>query len=130
MLTIADFARQADILAACTVYPWVVTVRYAVGPQITEEHKVILAPLAEPPEPHDMLPEGAVLHRSEVFPATRFDTMSLPSVRARYGAAYKAYRVWRKARAHGMTPAQLLASDLVIPEYWTAAVDRWITQGD
>jgi hypothetical protein len=129
MITLESVANIGNALAAATLYPWIVSVRFSVGHEVREEHKVLLATLNDSPDPHDMLPDGAQMLRFDVFPATRFDTMALPSLRARHASHYRAYRVWRKARALGMTPAQLMQDDGYAP-YFAATVDRWIREGD
>lgn len=99
-------AKNADILARCTVYPWVVTVRarrfdaeYCGGAyRMTEQTTIVQAPLGEGPDPHDLVPDGWELMRGDVFPAMRFDDMNSSS-RLLYEPQYRAYLAWRQQRA-------------------------------
>lgn len=106
-------AHTASILERCTVWPWVVDVCWSrvEGIGMRTIH-VVAAPMSQPPDPHDYIPEGAMLLRGEVFPATRFDEMT-PHVRRLYSAHYRAFLLWRRATTSGLKVDEFIAS----PEY-------------
>lgn len=102
--TLAEAMRpaidSASILASITLWPWVITLTYRVALQAETRIHIVQSALANRPAGDDLLPADAELLRCDVFPATRFDDMA-PAVRLRYRAQYRAFLLWRKARAFG-----------------------------
>lgn len=97
-MTLGDqLARNARALELATLYPFVVTIHgQREGKFTVLIREVVQAPMHAPPIAEDFVPEGCVVGRADIFPASRFDDMSL-QVRARYRSEYQEYLMWRKA---------------------------------
>lgn len=77
-------AAAAAIIERATVYPWIVEAVYSPTTGLAMTKTVVVrAPLHEPPDPHDLVPEGAMLLRGEVYPASKLDDMPPASRRDR-----------------------------------------------
>jgi hypothetical protein len=90
--------HHADILARCTVHPWVVSLVYRLNGATEFRTLIVRAPLAEAPQAHDHLPADAELLRADIFLADRFEDMP-QSVRPRYTGQYRHFLMWRRAWA-------------------------------
>jgi hypothetical protein len=126
---LASLANQAAILEKCTVYPWVVAVGYHFTPgvhhlglHITERR------MSDAPDPLGFLPAGAELNRAEVLPAARLDDMPARG-RERYKPHYRAYLMWRKAKAIGKQPVELQSWADYDPVLIEEDVQRWAAPG-
>lgn len=124
-----SIANQAAILERCTVYPWVVAVGYHITPgvhqlgiNITERR------MSDAPDPLGYLPTGAELNRYEVFPAARFDDMPA-NTRFKWKPHYRAYLMWRKAKAIGKQAAELQSWTDYDPVLIDESVQRWAAPG-
>ena len=71
-----------------------------------------------------MPPDGRVL-RCDVFPAIRFDDFA-ENTRLRYRAQYRAFLMWRKARAADKSPAALVPWVDYDPIAIDETVERWV----
>lgn len=130
---VATAAQSADILARCTLYPWIVTVHYVRhewrrdggrAPIFEQRIAVVQGTLADMPDAAAFMPDGAEFHKADVFPAPRFDDMK-PEQRQRYRAQYRAFLMWRKAHAFGKTVEQLQPWTDYDPVLIDESVERW-----
>ena len=103
--------NAGSILDRCTLHAWVVTVGYRVGGQYQESRQILQATLLDMPDATLLMPEGAEFARADL--------------RTRYRPQYRAYRMWRKARACGKTAEQLVPWIDFDPTAIDDAVDRW-----
>lgn len=105
-----------------TLHPWVIETCWSrVAGCAQRTITVVQAPISAPPEAQDLVPDDAEVLRVDVFPATRFNDMRA-GVRERYRDHYRAFLLWRVARAHGKTIEQMLPeADASVSE----RVDRW-----
>lgn len=119
-------ANAGSILAKCTVYPWLVTVTYRTPEGVTRlDRQVIEALMSEAPDPLAFVPDGCEFMRADVFPATRFDDMN-DAGRARYRPEYRAYLMWRKAKALGKAVGELVPWVDVDPVLIDENAERWV----
>ena len=113
----------AGAIECATVHPWIVEACWSRVENCGQRTiKVVLAPLSQHPEAEDHIPAGAIFLRGDVFPASRFEDFN-PAARERYRDHYRAFLLWRVARAHGKTV------EAVLPQAEasvTERVDRWV----
>lgn len=119
-------ANAGAVLARCTVYPWMVVVTYrdAAG-NVAMVRQVVEGLLSEPPCATGYVPEGGELMRADIFPATRFEDMN-DTGRARYRPEYRAFLMWRKAKALGKAVAQMVPWTEYDPILIDETVERWV----
>jgi len=112
---VAHYTHQAALAAAlsaaktlqhATLWPWVITLRFTLdGAQMTSTH-IVQSTVGNPPDELQFLPAGAEDVFADVFPASRFDDMPL-EVRPRYASQYRAFLMWRAAKAIGRPVADM-----------------------
>lgn len=113
----APHYNSQAILDRCTLVPWIVDVVWSRTAGIGMRTLVVVAAAqSQQPDAHDHIPPGAMVLRGDVFPASHFDGMT-PRLREVYSPHYRAYLLWRRARAEGKTPTEFEAS----PAYDEAA---------
>jgi hypothetical protein len=118
-------ANTAAITERCTLWPWVIKLTYLTASGCTETSTTILqSTAADAPQPEALLPHGAELLRSDVFPATRFENMRA-DVRDRYKPQYRAFVMWRKARAADKSQAEMQPWVDYDPIAIDESVERW-----
>lgn len=117
-------ARAID---RATLWPFVITLRYrGADGQATLLREVVERPAGVAPLGMDLLPADALeLFRADVLPASRFDDMT-PHVRGLYAAEYRAYLMWRKAKALGKAVAELKPWTDYDPISDDGRVHRWV----
>lgn len=128
---IIDLARSLTkvpaLVASLTQYPWIIEMTYRLpGQEPQRAIEIRMSTLAEMPHPADILPPEAELLHCDVFVATRFDDMP-ESVRQGYKAHYRAFRMWRKARALGKEVSAMQPHIDYDPIAIDEAVERWAT---
>lgn len=102
-------AVQAQALALsrtierATVWPWVITLRYTLDGQRQQSVHIVQSAAVSPPDELQFVPDGAENLVADVFPASRFDDMALPT-RPNYVQQYRAFLMWRAAHAIGRKP--------------------------
>lgn len=126
---LAATAGSAAVIERATLHPWVVSVGYHFTPGV---HHVILdvveRRMDDRPDPLGFLPTGAELNRAEVFPAARFDDMPA-ATRERWMPHYRAFLMWRKAKALGKHVAEMtpwVDYDAILVD---ESVQRWAKPG-
>lgn len=88
---------------------WVLRLTYTLhGGQVTSTH-IVESAVRQPPNELEYLPAGAEAVTADVFPASRFDDMRDQSTRARYAPQYRAWLIWRAAKAIGKKPEDMRA---------------------
>jgi len=112
---VAHYTEQAALAAAlnlsrtlenATLWPWVLKLTYTLaGGQVTSTH-IVESAVRQPPNELEYLPAGAEQVTADVFPASRFDDMPL-EVRPRYAPQYRAFLLWRAAKAIGKKPEDM-----------------------
>jgi hypothetical protein len=126
---LAGLANQAQILERATAHPWVVAVGYSFTPGVYQLGiNIVERRMSDAPDPLGYLPAGAELNRYEVFPAARFDDMPASS-RYKWKPHYRAYLMWRKAKAIGKQPAELQSWAEYDPVQIDEDVQRWASPG-
>ena len=119
-------ASAGAILANCTIYPWMVSVRYAEpGGRVQVARHVIEGLLHSPPDGVPLTPDGCECLSVVTFPATHFDDMPL-EMRQRFRAEYKTYLMWRKAKAFSKPVAELVPWKDYDPVHIDESVERWV----
>ncbi len=116
----------AGAIERATVHPWIVEACWSRVENCAQRTIVVVqAPLSEHPEAEDHIPAGARFLRGDVFPAMRFEDFG-PAQRERYRDHYRAFLLWRVARAHGKTV------DEILPQAEGSVrerVERWVKPG-
>lgn len=108
-----------------TVCPWIVDVAWARDAGIGQRTiVVVVAPMTSPPAGEDHVPEGCTLLRAEVFPASRFDSMT-PRVRDVHRLHYVALMKWRRSLSIGKEQRALVPWLDFDPDELTAAAASW-----
>lgn len=112
---VEHYTHQAALAAALnlsrtlenvTLWPWVLKLTYTLaGGQVTSTH-IVESAVRQPPNEMDYLPAGAECVTADVFPASRFDDMALGN-RPRYAPQYRAFLLWRAAKAIGKKPEDM-----------------------
>lgn len=103
---LAKALELSRTLENATLWPWVLKLTYTLhGGQVTSTH-IVESVIAQPPNELEFLPDGAEAVTADVFPASRFDDMPLPT-RARYAPQYRAFLLWRAAKAIGKQVADM-----------------------
>lgn len=112
---VEHYTEQAALAAAlalgrklenATLWPWVLKLTYTLhGGQVTSTH-IVESAVSQPPNELEFLPDGAESVTADVFPASRFDAMSL-ATRPRYAPQYRAFLLWRAAKAIGKQPCDM-----------------------
>lgn len=124
--------HATSALVRCTLVPWIVTVEWYEGERPTGRTvtsiRVIERPLLEAPAAEDLVPAGCDFLRADVFPASRFDDMSI-GTRHRYGRQYQAYLLWRKAKAIGKAVADMKPWVDFDPPHDEMRMLRWAKEG-
>ncbi len=114
-----------SILDRCTLVPWIVDVVWSRTAGVGQRTiTVVAAPAAQRPDAHDHVSQGAMLLRADVFPASHFEDMT-PRLRELYSAHYRAYLLWRRARAEGKTVADFEASPAYDESSFAERVALW-----
>lgn len=97
---VAHYTEQAALAV------WVLRLTYTLkGGQVTSTH-IIESGVRQPPNELEYLPAGAEQVTADVFPASRFDDMPVAS-RPRYAPQYRAFLLWRAAKAIGKRPEDM-----------------------
>jgi len=112
---VAHYTREAALAKALelsrslenvTLWPWVLKLTYTLaGGQVTSTH-IVESAVRQPPNELEYLPAGAEQVTADVFPASGFDDMPLAS-RPRYAPQYRAFLLWRAAKAIGKKPEDM-----------------------
>ena len=112
---VEHYTHQAALAAALTIsrtlenvtlWPWVLRLTYTYqGGQVTSTH-IVESAVRQPPNELEYLPAGAEQVTADVFPASRFDDMPVAS-RPRYAPQYRAFLLWRAAKAIGKRPEDM-----------------------
>lgn len=119
-------ASAGDILANCTIYPWVIIVRYVDSQgRLQIVRHIVESSLVNEPIGADLVPDGALQPHVHTFPATFFDDMSTEG-RIRYRQEYKAFLMWRRAKALGKAVADLAPWADFDPIHIDESVERWV----
>lgn len=131
---VEHYTREAALAAAltlsrtlenATLWPWVLKLTYTLhGGQVTSTH-IVESAVRQPPNELEYLPAGAEQVTADVFPASRFDDMPLPT-RARYAPQYRAFLLWRKAKAMGRSVNDMRPWSDFDPVAHDERVTRWI----
>lgn len=114
----------AIALEKATLWPFVVTVTYRQGGQVSMQRTVVQRAASNPPQGEDVLPADAEFMRADVLPAIRFADMA-PGLRSRYAVEYRTFLLWRKAQALGKSAEALVSWTDYDPVSIDAAVYRW-----
>lgn len=117
------------IIDRATAWPWIIELGYSVGGVHTRTIQVLLSTVVERPPCEDLLPAGAELGRSVVFPATRFEDMADTTMRRNHRQHYEAFLMWRKARECGKPLIELEPWADFDPVAIDEAVRRWVLRG-
>ena len=97
---VAHYTKQAALAV------WVLRLTYTYqGGQVTSTH-IVESAVRQPPNELEYLPAGAEQVTADVFPASRFDDMPVAS-RPRYAPQYRAFLLWRAAKAIGKRPEDM-----------------------
>lgn len=121
----APLFDPAAILDRCTLVPWIVDVVWSRTAGVGQRTiAVVAAPTHQRPDGHDHIPASAMLLRADVFPASHFEDMT-PRLREVYSAHYRAYLLWRRARAEAKTPAEFEASPAYDEASFTERLALW-----
>ena len=119
---VAHYTYQAALAV------WVLRLTYTLkGGQVTSTH-IIESGVCVPPNELDYLPDDAEAVTADVFPASRFETMPLPT-RARYAPQYRAWLIWRAAKAIGKKPEDMRAWVDYDPVGKDERVQSWLRPG-
>lgn len=134
---VEHYTHQAALAAAltlsrtlenATLWPWVLKLTYTLaGGQVTSTH-IVESSVRQPPNELEYLPAGAEAVTADVFPASRFDDMPLPT-RARYAPQYRAFLLWRAAKAIGKRPEDMRAWVDYCPVGKDDRVQSWLRPG-
>ena len=134
---VEHYTREAALVAAltlsrtlenATLWPWVLKLTYTLaGGQVTSTH-IVESSVRQPPNELEYLPAGAEAVTADVFPASRFDDMPLPT-RARYAPQYRAFLLWRAAKAIGKRPEDMRAWVDYDPVGKDDRVQSWLRPG-
>lgn len=134
---VEHYTHQAALAAAltlsrtlenATLWPWVLRLTYTYqGGQVTSTH-IVESAVRQPPNELDYLPAGAEAVTADVFPASRFDDMPVAS-RPRYAPQYRAFLLWRAAKAIGKRPEDMRAWVDYDPVGKDDRVQSWLRPG-
>jgi len=103
---LAKALELSRTLENITKVAWVLRLTYTYqGGQVTSTH-IVESAVRQPPNELEFLPAGAEQVTADVFPASRFDDLPLPT-RARYAPQYRAWLIWRAAKAIGKKPEDM-----------------------
>ena len=112
---VEHYPHQAALAAALnlsralediTKVAWVLRLTYTYqGGQVTSTH-IVESAVRQPPSELEYMPAGAEQVTADVVPASRFDDMPLAS-RPRYAPQYRAFLLWRAAKAIGKKPEDM-----------------------
>ena len=134
---VEHYTHQAALAAALnlsraleniTKVAWVLRLTYTYqGSQVTSTH-IVESAVRQPPNELEFLPAGAEQVTADVFPASRFDDLPLPT-RARYAPQYRAWLIWRAAKAIGKRPEDMRAWVDYSPSGKDDRVQSWLRPG-
>ena len=112
---VAHYTHQAALAKAlelsraldnATLWPWVITLRYTLNGERQQSVHIVQSTAGNPPDELQFVPDGAENVGADVFPASRFDDMDL-AVRTNYAPQYRAFLMWRAAKAIGKRPEDM-----------------------
>ena len=104
---LAATAGSAAVIERATLHPWIVHVGYDFdGGEPQSILAVVERRMDDQPDPLGHLPTDSNLRWYKVFPASTFETMA-HSARPNYVAHYRAFLMWRKAKAIGKHVADM-----------------------
>ena len=140
MNTTLDLVRRSgDILASVTLVPWVlrawaneqrpITGGGSFARSVLVLHTIVQAPMTQPPEIDDHLPEGAVPVRSMVYPVQQVLDTPPGARRGLPSDDYRLHLLWRKARALGKQRRELDPWVDYDPILIDESVERWVHEG-
>ena len=103
---LAKALELSRALENATLWPWVITLRYTFDGQRQQSVHIVQSTAGNPPDELQLVPDGAENVGADVFPASRFDDMAL-ATRTNYAPQYRAFLMWRAAKAIGRTVADM-----------------------
>ncbi len=124
----AQALKLSRALEHATLWPWVITLRYTLDGQRQESVHIVQSTVGNPPDELQFLPAGAENVAADVFPASRFDDMAA-AVRQNYGRQYRAFLMWRAARAIGKPVADMQPWADFDPIGHDDRVSNWLRPG-